>query len=303
MHPSPLPHLDTFLHAAELGSFSAAARLLGVTQAAVSQRIQALEKALNASLFRRQAGRVVLTEAGRLLHDYARRIFELQREAVAAVAGCPVTVTGELTLAASSVPGEHLLPELLARFRQRHPQIQVRATVLDSQAVLRQVETGTAQLGLVGSRGGGPHLEYRPFGRDRLALVVPAGHAWARRRQVATAELAEQPLIVREAGSSSRGCLEAALARAGRSLAELRVVLELGSNEAIKEALTRGLGLAFLSTRVVEREVAEGRLFALGVRGLTLERDLFVCWDRRRPLPIPARLFLDLLAKPAEQGS
>jgi DNA-binding transcriptional LysR family regulator len=171
----------------------------------------------------------------------------------------------------------------------------VRATVGDSRAVLEQVEHGQAHLGLVGGKGDSPHLEYRCFGCDRMALVVPAGHAWARRRRVSLAELGRQPLVMREAGSGSRWCLEQALARAGKSLGEMQVALELGSNEAIKEAVERGLGVAVLSTHVVDREVQAGRLHALAVAGLALRREMFVVWDRRRVLPIPARLFLDLL--------
>jgi DNA-binding transcriptional LysR family regulator len=295
MHPGQLPNLETFARAAELSSFTAAARALDLTQAAVSQRVQALEEDLGVQLFRRQGGRVLLTEAGRRLYDYAQSILELHREARAAVTGRKEPVTGELHLAASSVPGEHLLPELLSAFQQRHPHVQVRATVADSQRVLEQVEHGQVHLGLVGRKGDSPHLEHRSFACDEMVLVVPATHPWARRRRIALADLSRQPLVLREQGSGSRWCLEQALARAGKSLADLRVALELGSNEAIKEAVLRGLGLAMLSTQAVEREVHAGRLHAVAVTGLALSREMFVVWDRRRVLPIPARLFLDLL--------
>jgi DNA-binding transcriptional LysR family regulator len=295
MTAGQLPHLETFAEAAERGSFTAAARALGLTQGAVSQRVAALEAELGVPLFRRRGGRALLTEAGQRLHGYAQRIRALYREARQEVGGKPVPVTGELSLAASSVPGEHLLPALLSALRQKHPRVQVRATVADSEAVLAQVEHGRADLGLVGKRGDSPHLEYRCFGCDQMALVVPAGHAWARRKQVSLAELARQPLILREAGSGSRWCLEQALARAGKALGDLRVALELGSNEAIKEAVQEGLGVAVLSTQVVKKDVKARRLYALKVAGLPLLREMFAVWDRRRALPIPARLFLDLL--------
>jgi DNA-binding transcriptional LysR family regulator len=295
MTSDQLPHLETFVQAAELNGFTAAARALGLTQAAVSQRIGALERNLGVSLFQRRGGRVLLTEAGHRLHDYARRIFALHREARSQVTGQKPTLTGELSLAASSVPGEHLLPGLLSAFRQRHPHVQVRATVTDSQAVLHQVEQGQAHLGLVGGKGDSAHLEYRCFACDTLALIVPAGHAWGRRRRVSLEQLCQQPLILREAGSGSRWCLEQGLAHAGKSLRDLHATLELGSNEAIKEAVLQGLGLAILSTRTVEKEIKSGQLHALQVAGLPLLREMFVVWDRRRVLPIPARLFLDLL--------
>jgi DNA-binding transcriptional LysR family regulator len=295
MSPGQLPHLETFATAAERNSFTAAAQALGLTQAAVSQRVQALEQALGVPLFSRQGGRVLLTEAGRRLYPYAQRILALHREARQEVTGRQAPLVGELSLAASSVPGEHLLPALLSAFRQKHPHVRVRATVADSQAVLSQVEQGQAHLGLVGKRGASPHLEYRCFACDTLVLVLPSGHPWGRRQRVSLEQLGQQALILREAGSGSRWCLEQALAQAGKSLRDIRVALELGSNEAIKEAVLQGLGLAVLSTRTVEKELQAGHFHALRVTGLPLLREMFVVWDRRRVLPIPARLFLDLL--------
>lgn len=291
-----LPHLETFVRAAELNSFTAASRVLGLTQAAVSQRIGALEQELGLSLFLRQRGRVLLTEAGRRLHHYAQRILALHHEARQEVTGRRLPVTGELSLAASSVPGEHLLPTLLEAFRRQQPHVHVTMTVADTRTVLSRVERGQAQLGLVGGRGDSPHLEYRCFAADNLVLVVPAAHPWGRRQRVSLEQFCRQPLILREAGSGSRVCLEQALGRAGKALPDLQVAVELGSNEAIKEAVQRGLGLAVLSQRAVARETqAGGPLHALDVTGLTLEREMLVAWDRRRVLPIPARLFLDLL--------
>ncbi len=299
-HKLQLPHLETFAEAAERTSFTAAGKALDLTQAAVSQRIQALEQFLGVPLFERQGGRVLLTEAGHRLYDYTQRILALHRQAIEELTGRQTALAGELSLAASSVPGEHLLPTLLARFRECSPHIQVRATVADSRQVLRQVEQGEAHLGLVGGKADSPHLEFRAFGSDELAVIVPAGHAWARRKRVPLDQFCEQPLILREAGSGSRWCLEQALAKAGKSLGDLHVALELGSNEAIKEAVLRGLGLAVLSTHVVQKELQTGQLHSVQVTGLALVREMFAVWDRRRALPIPARRFLDLLESPTE---
>lgn len=295
MDSAQLPYLDTFAKAAELSSFTAAARALGLTQAAVSQRVQALEQILGTSLFCRQKGQVILTQAGRHLYPFAQRILALHQEARAAVTGEKEPVVGELVLAASSVPGEHLLPVILSAFRLRYPHVQVRATVTDSLAVLQQVEHGQAHLGLVGRKDDNPHLEFTSFACDEMVLVAPAAHPVARRKRLSLQELRQQPLILREAGSGSRWCLEQALARAGLSASALQIALELGSNEGIKEAVLRGIGLAVLSTHTVERELRAGLLRAIRVAGLTLKRQIFLVRDRRRALPIPGQLFLDLL--------
>jgi DNA-binding transcriptional LysR family regulator len=297
------PHLETFVEAAERGSFTVAARKLGLSQAAVSQRIQRLEGHLRTPLFRRESGRVTLTEAGKRLHGYARRIFELADQAWADVAGLKEPIRGELLLSASSVPGQHILPRTLATFRSQHPTIQVRVSVSDTDAVLRDIEHGRAHLGLVGGKGGGRHLEFRRFACDELVLVVPKHHPWWRKRRVTVENLVAQPLIQREQGSGSRRCLERSLERVGVPASSLNVVLELGSSEAIKEAVLEKLGIAVLSRRVVQKEVRAGQLKALTVDGLTLDRDIFIIWDRRRALPTSAQLFLDLVKPLSEPSS
>lgn len=302
MNAEQLPHLETFAKVAELNSFTATGRALGLSQAAVSQRIHMLEQVLGTSLFERRSSRVLLTEGGQRLYPFAQRILALHQEAREAVGGQKPQVTGDVSLAASSIPGEHLLPALLLAFRDKHPHIRVRATVTDTQTVLDQVEHGLVQLGLVGGKGDSPHLEYRAFARDRLVLVVAAKHPWQERTRISVAQLAEQPLILREPGSGSRWCLEQALAHVGKSLHDLQIALELGSNEAIKVAVLRGLGVSILSTHVVADELQSGQLHAIPVTGLALTRKLCAVWDRRRVLPIPARLFLDLL-KPTRGAS
>lgn len=291
-----MPYLDTFACAAEHGSFSAAGRALDVSQATVSQRVHALESHLGTPLFARAGGRVTLTDAGRALHEYARRILDLTAEARAAITGASVPVAGELVLAASSVPGHHHLPRALAAFRKRHPRVQVRASVSDTDAVFRQLDAGEASMGFVGAPGG-PQFEARAFATDELVLVVPKGHPWWRKRRVAVADLAAQPFVQRERGSGSRRCFEQALARAGGTPAALTVVLELGSSEAVKGAVLGGAGVAVLSRHAVRAEVKAGALKPVAVAGLVCARDLFVVWDRRRVLSAPARLFLGFLPR------
>src|SRR5262249_34273676 len=160
--------------------------------------------------FRRQGGRILLTEAGRQLYPYAQRILALHQEARQLVTGRKAPVAGDPTLAANTAPREHLPPGFLSTFPPRYPPIPGRPTVADPQAALRQVEYGQAQLGLVGGKGDSPHLEYRPFASDRMVLVVPAGHPLADRKQITLRQLEELPLILREAGSGSRSCLEQA---------------------------------------------------------------------------------------------
>ncbi len=293
--PRELPHLATFARAAERGSFTAAAADLGVTQAAVSQRIAALERELRTSLFDRRAGRVTLTEAGTRLYDLARGILDLHDEARQDIGGFHPGISGELPIAASSVPAECYLPAVLSSFRARCPEVHVRASVGDSTSVMKEVARGLAALGLVGQKAERPSLESEVIGSDSLALILAPGHPLAGRKTLSLATLAREPLIVREPGSGTRCALKRGLERAGSSLEAMTISLEMGSNAAIKDAVKRGLGASFVSRSTVERELSSGELASVRVRGLDLSRSLYAVHHRRRPLSPAASAFLHFL--------
>jgi len=290
-----LPYLDTFSKAAELSSFTAAGKTLGMTQAAVSQRIHALEMELGCALFDRRGGRVFLTDAGRRLYAHAQRILELHRKARQEVTGKKAPITGDLLLAASSIPGEHLLPAILSIFRRKHPNVRVKVEVTDSVKVMGQVEKGKVHLGLVGRKIENANLSFKEFATDEMVVIVAPKHRWFKSKRVSFQRFRKEPLILREKGSGSRWCLEQALASTGHSLDDCQIALELGSNEAIKEAIFQGMGLSVISTHAVHKEIKAKQLYAVQVSELVLERKLFVVADKRRVLPAPARIFLYFL--------
>lgn len=135
--------------------------------------------------------------------------------------------------------------------------------------------------------GNSTSRDFRHLVSDRMMMIVPPGHAWRRRQWVSVEQLCGPPLIIREVGSGLRHCFEKSLERAGLSPADLRVILELGSNEAIKEAVLQGVGLASLSGYLVRKELRSGLLHALEVRGMRCDRDMYIVRDLRRLLPTP----------------
>jgi DNA-binding transcriptional LysR family regulator len=258
-----------------------------------------LEGSLHTALFRREAGGIGLTEAGRKLEEYARRIVELHRGARRAIAGRRKEVAGDLLLAASSIPGEHVLPPILAAFRRAQPQVNVRLRVMDTEEVCRILEDDEADLGFTGDAPASRRLVFTPFADDDLGLVVPANHRLSRRRRVGWRDILRELLIMRERGSGSRRCLERALRRAGRKLDATTPTLEVGSNEAIKEAVLEGLGVSVLSRRTVHKEIVDGRLCLIPLAGVPLVRRLFIVRNRERRLTAAAREFLDQFRREA----
>lgn len=295
MQPMEMRHLHTFVLAAELRSFTRAADALGVTQAAVSHHVAALERELNVSLFQRASRTVVPTEAGRTLYDYARRIVDLTEEARDAVTSIPSIVQGILRIAASTVPSEWLLPELLVEFHQLYPQIQARVSVSDSTSALRAVDSGAVELGIVGELPRATTLQVQAIARDELTLVVPPSHTFASAKSISMDELRRAPLILREPNSGSRRCVEQALSCAGLSPNDLNITMEVNSNEAIRAAVERGIAIAFLSTRAVAREIADGRLVPVPIEAVIAERSLYLVVDPQRMPTRVARAFFEFL--------
>jgi len=290
-------HLQTFAVAAESQSFTRAAETLGLTQAAVSQHVAALERELCTAMFDRGPRSVTLTDTGRRVYEHASTILRLvdamHREAGQTLAG----VTGTLKIASSTVPSEWLLPELLVKFRQLYPDVQESVSVSDSAAAMHAVECGAAEVGLVGELPRAANLCAKSIARDELTLVVGPAHQFARMKQIKPTDLCGQPLIVREPNSGSRRCVEQALSKAGLATTDLRVSMEVNSNDAIRAAVERGVGISFLSTQAVAREIQDKRLIPVDIKGVRATRDLYLITDPQRLPTRGARAFLEFLAE------
>lgn len=288
--------LITFCKVAEFESFTKAADALFLTQAAVSQHIKSLEQELGARLFERGARGISLTEPGRKLYGHATDIISRCEKMKEAVGGAAREIAGEVRLAASTIPGEHLLPERLSRFRTEFPQVRVTMVISDSERTIEEVATNRADMAVVGLRPRSEKLQCDVFASDRLVIVVLGNHPWARRRKPVTlAELAEEPFVLRAPGSGTRQCLAEALEDAGLSLAGLNTALELGSNEAVVTAVLQGAGIATISQLAAARELTSGKLKTAQVEGLNLERKFYLVTKRGRLFSPAAKALLDVL--------
>ena len=288
-------HLRTFVTAADCENFTRAAHKLGLTQAAVSKHIGQLEQLLGVALFERQGRAVRRTEAGNRLYQYAQKILSLIETARHDVSGQHSTVHGTLKIATSSVPAEWLLPELLARFHVAQPDVQVSVDVSDSVGAASAVQSGAADLGIVGEVPLSNDLETRAVANDELLIIVAPNHARAGSKSISLDRLLKEPIIVREPGSASRRCVDQHLRAAGITPSDLNVAMEMNSNEAVRCAVQRGVGVAFQSRRAVENDVEQGRLAALTIRGVPIRRKLYLVTTNRGGASPAAKAFLDFL--------
>ncbi len=286
-----LDHLRTLVAIVEHGSLSAAARARRISQPAVTKQVQRMEAELGLALLVRGPTRQVeLTLAGERMLAFARQTL-VQWEALERdLAAVKEVGQGTLVLAASTIPGEYLLPGLLAAFRAEYPQVDVRMTVSDTEDVATRLLSDEADVGFIGSTLTRPGLRLERLVGDEVVLVVPPGHAFAQRESVTVEELRGASLILREEGSGTRRSVETALTAAGYGLPWNRVTLNLGSTQAILQAVTQGLGLGFASARAAAQGQAAGHLACVRIEGVDLRRDLYLAYlPRRAGDPLVAR--------------
>jgi DNA-binding transcriptional LysR family regulator len=281
-----LHHLRVFLAVAEAGSISAGAARLFISQPAVTREIRELEASIGLTLFDRQPRGVSLTEGGERLRQYAQRIFSLEQAAERDLRSFASLAGGELRLGASATLGTYLLPTLINRFRASYPDIFVELLVSNTQVVTDQLDDASISLGFVEGPFEQASYAHRLLARDALLPVVGPSHALARRSALLAADLEGHALYMREPGSGARASIEQAYAEHGL---ELRARMSIGSTEALKHLIAGGLGIAWLSERVVDSELASGQLVRLDVRDLHIVRDLHVLWRKADSLsPAPA---------------
>jgi DNA-binding transcriptional LysR family regulator len=295
-----LRQLEVFLAIARVRSFRRAAEALHLSQPALSQHVRELEGKLAARLFDRLGRTVQLTEAGRILEDHAARMFVTLSDARHAIGDLQGLHRGALAIGASSTPGIYVLPGVLGVFQERYPSIEVSLKLGNSEQIAALIRAGELDLGVVGNGGTNP-AEASLAARvdDELVLVVGPTHAWAGRRQIAPAELASQPLLLREPGSATRLVTERALAGSG---VPYRPGMVLPHTEAIKQGVVAGLGVAFVSVYAIQEERVTGRLRPLRVRGLRIARHFHLIHHDRRQLSTAGRAFMEVFATAAPPG-
>jgi len=289
-----LRQLEVFLSIARTRSYRQAAEALHASQPALSQHIRELEGELGVRLFDRLTRGVMLTEAGRLLEERAKRVFATLTDVRDVLGELQGLQRGSLLVGASTTPGIYVLPAIIGAFRRRHPGIDLQLRIANSRAIEDALRAHEVDLGVVGGHGLAPGEECLAAGlADELVLIVSPRHRWAGRREVVPAHLADEPLLVREEGSATRRVTERALDQAG---VRHRISMELGHTEAIKQAVMAGLGVAFVSVHAVRGEVAGRRLVALRLRRLRIRRHFHVIHSEARTMSAGARALVTMLS-------
>ena len=261
---------------------------LGLTQSAVTKRLQALERRTDVTLLQRGRFGVRPTAAGRLLYPEAKQALAALARAQDVLVAQHDVADRALALAASHTVGEFLLPGWLNAFRSsEQPDMLAQVEIINSPGVLRAVSEREVQIGFVEGLDTLDGYDVVTVWKDSLVVVVAADHRWARRRSISSRELADESYVAREAGSGTRAVVDDALSRAG---VDLVATLETASLQSVKRSLIAG-GFSVMSPLAIEAERRAGQLMALVVRDVTLDRELRAVHDGQLRLTGLARRF------------
>jgi DNA-binding transcriptional LysR family regulator len=290
-----LDHLRSFVDVVELGSFSAAAARLNLTQPAVSQQIRLLESRVGTRLIERTGRRAMPTAAGAELLAHARRIEAMANDALEAMRRHAAGVTGRVRLGTGATACIYLLPAILGRLRQRFPALDIVVSTANSAVVLEALEQNRIDLGLVTLPAPGRMFQVTPLVRDEIVAVAATGDDRLPAR-VTPASLMRVPVVLYEPGANTRRVIDDWFGKAGLTL---KPVLELGSVEAIKQLVAAGLGCGLLPRMAVARKEARA---GLAVRPLAprLQRDLGLVMRRDKPLGRGLREVVKALGRTAD---
>src|SRR5580693_8087479 len=296
-----LAALEVLLSVARTGSLGRAAQEAGVSQQAVSARIRAMEAQTGVTLVQRTARGSSLTADGAVIAQWAARMLDVAGELDAEIAALRKDLRSRLRLCASLTIAEWLLPAWLVSFRAaaRHlgrEDVEIILTAANTDAAIAHVTDGTADLGFIEGPRPPRSLRSRVIGHDRLAIVVPPGHPWARRRgPVSAAELAATPLVRREDGSGTSQTLTVALADViGADAGQAPAALSVSTTSAVRAAVLAGAAPAVITGLAVADDLATGRLNRIEIPELDLNRPLRAIWNGSANPPAgPAR---DLVA-------
>jgi LysR family transcriptional regulator, low CO2-responsive transcriptional regulator len=292
-----LHQLKVFEAAARNGSFTRAAEELFLTQPTVSMQVKQLTKAVGLPLFEQVGKRLYLTEAGRELFATCREIFEKLAQFEMTVADLKGLKQGRLRLAVITT-AKYFVPRLLGPFCQLYPGIDIALQVTNHSGIVDRLKENLDDLYIMSQLPEHLDIGFQPFLENPLVVLAPANHPLAGEKNISLQQLSEEPFILREPGSGTRTAVQKLFDEQG---IKLKVKLELGSNEAIKQAIAGGLGLSVLSRHTIIPESANPELTVLDVEYFPIERNWYMVYPAGKQMSVVARTYFEYLLNAAQQ--
>ena len=290
-----LKQLEAFVQVSESGSFSKAAKELFLTQPTISAHISSLEKELNVRLFIRNTKEVSLSDDGKDLYRYAKQITDLEKAIEERFYMDSDDGKHFITIAASTIPAQYLLPKVLMCYREHYPKEQIKIIETDSSEVVTQVVDHMVDVGFTGTVLEKKHCKYIPFYKDELAVITPDTPEYRILKEQNRDDIdwiKRKPLILREEGSGTRKEAEKQLKNAGISMEDLDIVASIANQETIKKSVKQGMGITVLSRLAAEDE--DG-LLIFPIPGADEGRDINLVYNKNYQMTRSADRFIRIV--------
>nr|WP_154442619.1 selenium metabolism-associated LysR family transcriptional regulator [Tissierella pigra] len=278
--------LETFVEVAKLKSFSKAAEKLFITQPTVTNHIQNLEKELGTLLINRFGKRLTLTDAGGLLYKYAVNILNSCEMAKFDLASYQGKIQGHLHIFSSSVPRKHLLPTIIKNFLNSYPDVSFTIGDKDSRKVVKGILDGETDFGILGAKHSSNNLRYIDLMEDRLILITPNSPKFPDENFsfINKEVLLKENIVFREEGSGTRDLVENVLQQSNISLNKLNIAAYVEDTETVKELVSLGIGVSFLSEKAIESDLSLNKYKAFYIDGLDFTRKFYFAFHKSRQL-------------------
>jgi len=287
-----LRKLEIFLKVYETRSFSKASKLLHLAQPTITLHIKDLEEALGISLLDRNTRRVLPSKPGKVVYNYGIQIISLVKQMEKELEFFKAKDKGFVEIGGSTIPGQYILPKVIKAFREKNPGASVFLKVGDSKEVFEKVLTGDVDIGVVGAIYNNKEIICKPCYEDEIVLIAPPEFE---KEEVEIEELYEIDLIKREPGSGTWKTVVEELDKMGFDLLKLKIVAEMGSTEAIKEAVKAGLGCGFVSALAVEVETSLKMLKIVKIKDLSIKRKFYLIRLKNKKLLPMEEKFVEFL--------
>lgn len=292
--------LHIFVSVVENKSFSKASEAINLSQPTVSSHIKELEDYFKCRLLDRLGKVTEPTKAGEILYHYSKKLLTLRDQAEAALHDFLGRTKGDLFIGGSTIPSGYIIPRLIGPFLKRFPDISIELTAGDTMEIVQKIKKGKIEIGIVGAKIDDPQIKQEKLVTDEMKLIVPSNHKWANHPFVDCSNLFEEKFIAREKGSGTWQSILKSMDDAGLKSKNLNTCITMGNTVSVIQGILNHVGISILSTIAVQDDIDKGRLKALSVKGLDLNRFFYLTLSKKRTLSPICNKFIEFARHPLQ---
>jgi len=292
--------LRIFYQTAKYQSCTIAAGKLFITQPAITSQIKAFEKSCNLTLFKKRGRKIYLTDEGKILYEYARKVFEYEKEIEDSIEDMRELKVGILKLGTTKTYARSYIPSFISKFMDSYPHVRIQLDEGSSLQMTNSLLDFKNEIAIVAKIEENPQICFIPFCQEDIVPLVSPEHRLAERESITMAELAKEPIIMKEVGSGTRKALDDAFAQ--KNIVP-NILLETNNTDFIKQLVLRGDGISFLVRVAISKELAEKKFVTIPIEDCRIVTEVNIAYLKNQHLSTPARVFLNILENLSSKGT